>query len=111
MKTEEQQAEQGAGKELDVLITTGTTESGFKAYFRKHGEAPDSCYLCKRAEGDTTLSLKEEGDNLRIATNTVKLQKLGRKVGDTVLVYNICIGCLLLLDVTRDWTPRDEAKG
>ena len=98
------------GQELDILTVTGMTEGAFKDYLRRHGDAPDACYLCKRMEGDSTLSLKEEGPDRRMATNSVKLQKIGRKVGETVLVFNLCVECCLLLDTSTDWTPDENSK-
>ncbi len=58
-----------------------------------------TCYLCKRAEGENSLSLIEDKED-EVVLSEIELSPCEIKFGGGVtLSYLLCIECALLLDV------------
>ena len=58
-----------------------------------------TCYLCKRAEGENSLSLIEDKED-EVVLSKIELDPCEIKFGGGVtLSYLLCLECALLLDV------------
>ena len=67
-----------------------------------------TCYLCKRAEGEKSLSLIEDKEDEVVLSN-IELSPCEIKFGGGVtLSYLLCIECALLLDVMEKMEGNSE---
>ena len=61
-----------------------------------------TCYLCKRAEGEKSLSLVEDKED-EVVLDPIELSPCKIRFGGGVTFsYLLCIECALLLDVMED---------
>ena len=91
-----------------TLLVTGKTEQQWidemKAieFAQEHGlktRKVRTCYLCKRAEGEKSLSLIEDNED-EVVLDPIELSPCEIRFGGGVTFsYLLCIECALLLDV------------
>ena len=66
-----------------------------------------TCYLCKRAEGEKSLNLDEDYDEVVLSEIELSPCKV-RFGGSVTLSYLLCIECALLLDVMENMEEDSE---
>jgi hypothetical protein len=93
-------------KENNTVYCTGLTEDEFTRKLKKdtkHGaDFTQFCYLCGRADGDTSIGVQRKGARVIACTAPIEMFSYERKVGKTTLVYNVCLECGLLLDLPTE---------
>src|SRR6266536_2067690 len=60
------------------------------------------CYLCKRLEGEESLTI--DFDTKTVGHPRLEVKKIKVSLGDVSMIYHLCIECFVLIgQISKDW--------
>lgn len=99
-------------QENRVLILTGMTAREIKRDMKRYkstGEKVRRCYMCRRGEGEITVAFDSEPQSL--VGKTIELKLIIRRFGNTKMVYQLCVECMILLKIDDDAEVEQKPEG
>jgi hypothetical protein len=94
-----------SGKIEDVVCTGATMEdlAGDLDLMQAGGQAPSRCYLCKRQDGEDSMTIEVSSDDKRPSVKPIPITlcHVERKMKHLRMHYKLCVECAALLGLTE----------